>query len=150
MPVTPDRWQRDPARENRSGRINLCGTFVTSASGALVAASSDSPGFTLAKVGGEAGRYLVQFVNAKQEPVTYLKCVSFRPTLLTDDADAAYPAANGHGCHLRNATPALTTIHTNGQLLVQFVRDDTHADAEVADGCGFMLEFGVKLSSASP
>lgn len=146
----PGKWWRHEAGQNRAGLVHLSGIFVTSTNGALVAASSDSPMFILTKVGSKAGRYLVQFVDSKGSPVVYLKCTGFKATLLTDDADAAYPAANGHGCHLRNATPALTTIQTNGQLLVQFVRDDTHADAEVADGCGFILEFDVKASSAVP
>jgi hypothetical protein len=149
-----DRWYRDEARQNRSGLIHISGVQLTTTSGALAAVVkdvNDSAGcYTITKVGATAGRYLVQFVNSKGEAVSWLRICGFRATLLTDDATAAYPVAKGFHCHLRNATPALTTVASNGQVLVQFTRTDTNADAEIDDGCGFILEFDVKKSSASP
>jgi hypothetical protein len=142
-------YYRDPARQNRSGIVHMTGKFVTSTSGTLVAASSDSPGFTLTKVGSEAGRYTVQFIDNDGTACAWLSIEDFRATILGAVADTAYTTTKALHAFLRLGTPALTTVASAGTVLVQFV-DKALADAEVEDGAGFILSFDLKRSTASP
>lgn len=153
MPPLMENWFREPARENKSGRVNFSGFFLTSTNGALVPASTDAPGFTLTKVGATAGRYTVQLVNSKGEPVVVSPTpntkattglLSFKETLI---AAAGLTTTRGLKAYIRGG---IATLATAGTFIVQFVRPDTGADAEVDDGAAFLLEFSVKRSSAVP
>lgn len=147
-----ENYFREPAHENRSGRVNMSGYFVTSTNGALVPASSYSPCFTLTKVGATAGRYTVQLVNSKGEPVVVSPgkdtaaapgILNFRATVITT---GALTATRGRGAHIRGG---VATLATNGTFIIQFVQV-SGADAEVDDGAAILLEFGIKRSSAVP
>jgi hypothetical protein len=149
-----ENWFREGARENKSGRVNFSGYFVTSTSGALVAASTDAPGFTLTKVGGQAGRYTVQLVNSKGEPVVVSPTpntkatpglLGFGVTVITPTNSS--PAANGLAAHIRGG---LATLASAGTFVIQLSRQDTGVDAEVVDGAAFIVEFSMKRSSAVP
>ena len=144
MPSLPENWFREGPRSNRSGCITLKGRHLTTTSGAL-SATTDSPGYTLTKVGGQAGRYTVQFVNAKNEAVTFLKLVSFHWWVETTGAMTATRGGAGT-CHIRGGS---ATVATNGTLIIQLTQV-SGADAEVDDGATIGLEFEVKKSSAVP
>lgn len=145
-------WLRDPARENKSGRTNYSGYFVTTTSGALDATKTDSPGFTLTKVAATAGRYTVQLTdqagvavvvsptpNSKATP----GILAFRATVIPT---AGLTAIKGCSAYIR---AGVATLATNGTFIVQFYQV-SGADAEVDDGAAMLIEFSIKRSSAVP
>lgn len=142
----PDNWFREGARSNRSGEVRLSGRHLTTTNGTLstAAGAQDSPGYTLTKVGGQAGRYLLQLVNNKGEPVTWLKLTGFNVWVETTGAMTAGRGGSA-STHVRGAP----TIATNGQLTIQ-LRQITGADAEVDDGAVIGIELALKRSSAVP
>lgn len=117
-----------------AGVVFLYGTAVTSTSGTL--SSTSCKGFTLTKVGGKTGRYLLTLADK----YTGLLSAS---AIVEGAADAAYGAATGcipilRSVSVGSATPTLT---------VQFITH-TGADAEVADGAKLYLSLTLKNSSA--
>jgi hypothetical protein len=152
MPGTPDQWFRDPAKENKSGRVNYSGYFVTSTNGALVAASTDAPGFTLTRTG--AGRYTLQLVNAKGEAVVVSPTPNLKQTpglrgfKATVIPTAGITAARAFHAYIR---AGLATLFSAGNFIVQFADGAaTPADADVPDGAAFLIEFSISRSSAVP
>lgn len=139
-------FHRDPARENRSGIVHVSGSFVTSTAGALVAASSDSPGFTLTKVGAKTGRYTVQFVDSLGAPAQVLQLAGFSCSIFSAVADTAYTTTKAVGAVIRNG---IAQMAVDGTCVVQFI-DKAAADGEVEDAAGFFLNFDVKLSTSVP
>jgi hypothetical protein len=137
----------EPGRENRSGLVDYSGSVVTTTSGTLGtgAANVDTPLFTIAKVGSEAGRYRITLIDSRGNACVAPKLVRWSFGLI-GTADAAYTAAKGLALGLiRN-----NLIASAGTFEIQFQRSDTMADAEVEDGATIHVEFTVKKSSATP
>jgi hypothetical protein len=116
------------------GVVKLFCTVVTSTTGAI--ASSDMLGGTVAKVGGEAGRYRITLAGAYQRLLG-------ASVIVSGAADAAYTSTAGVQAIVRNvsindATPTLD---------VQLIRTDTAADAEVEDGASIFIELTLSNSS---
>lgn len=153
MPSLMENWFRDPARENKSGRVNFSGYFLTTTSGALDSTKTDAPGFTLTKVGATAGRYTLQLVNSKGEPVVVSPTPNTKATAgllgfgATVIPTAGLTTTKGLVAYIR---AGVATLASAGTFIIQFVRPDTGADAEVDDGAGFIVEFSIKRSSAVP
>lgn len=146
-----ENWLREPARQNKSGRADFSGFFLTSTNGTLVAASTDAPGFTLTRTA--AGRYTVQLINSRGEPVTVgpVGPLKLTPGLLGFNVAIITPAGNiGSGRAIAaRIRGALTTLATAGNFVIQF-DDATATEADVTDGSAFIVEFSVKRSSAVP
>jgi hypothetical protein len=144
-------WFRDPARENKSGRANFSGYFVTSTNGALVAATSHSPYFTLTRTG--AGRYTCQLVDSFGAPVVVPPglntaaqpgMVSFQVTIIPT---AGITAGRAREAFIR---AGLATLASAGNFIIQFHDGAaTPADADVPDGAAFIVEFGLKCRSTA-
>lgn len=136
----------EPPRHNRSGTVHYSGDVLTTTVGTLGvgAANVDTPFFTLSKTAAKTGRYKVQLIDSRGQPVVGRKLCewSFGLTLA---ADTAYPIANGLPAGIRN-----DLISTLGTFEIQFARSDTEADAEVLDGAKIWISFDVKKSSATP
>lgn len=113
-------------RALRKELVILAGRFVTTTGGTLSTTAFTSAklaGFTLAKVGSEAGRYRVTLQDKYNELLGVVAVVE-------GAADAAYTTAAGVTPLIRNVdVSAATPI-----LDIQFTRQDTGADAEVIDG----------------
>ncbi len=143
MPNVAAKWHRDPARRNRSGSVQYEGQVNLGAGGAI--SSRDTPGFTVTKTAAKVGRYDVQLVNPDGTAVVALQLTSFKGVVWGAAADAAYTALKALGFYIRN-----NTMSTTGSFQIQLFRTDTFADAEAEDNAKLLVEFGVKLSSASP
>lgn len=116
------------------GVVSLFGQVITSTSGAI--ASSSCKGFTISKVAGKSGRYLVTFADK------YTSLIGV-DVIVEGAADTAYNTAKGLSPMLR-AVAVSASVPT---LLVQFV-STTLADAELDDGAKFYLQVKLKNSSA--
>jgi len=94
----------------------LAGTFTVDASGVITAQTGAKlSGATVAKTGGEAGRYSVTFQR------TFKRILAVTATYVGAD-DTAYPATTGTICGTR--------LLTTSGFSVQAVRTDTLADAD--------------------
>lgn len=119
-----------------AGVCKLFGEVVTSTSGTI--ASQSCKGFTVAKTGGEVGRYTVTLADS------YMKLLGVGVAVV-GSADAAYTSAKGLVWFIRN-----DTVASNGKTFnVQFCDSDgSPADAELEDGAKFKLEITLKNSTA--
>jgi hypothetical protein len=147
MPSVSDNYFREGPRSNRSGEVVISGRHLTTTSGTLstAAGAQDAPQYTLTKVGGQAGRYTVQFVNSRGDAVTWLKLTGFKAWVET--AGAMTSTKGGAGAiYVRGGS---ATISTTGAIIVQ-LSQVSGADAEIDDGATLGLEFRVKRSSANP
>lgn len=142
-----DHWFCDPPRESRSGTVNFSGTVVTTTAGTLGtgAANVDTPFFTLTKTAAKAGRYKVQLIDSRGNPVVAPKLTKVMAWLI-GDTDAAIATAKG----VWMGTVRNNLLSTLGTFEIQFQRTDTGVDAEVSDAAVIGIAFSVKKSSATP
>lgn len=152
MPSLPENWYRESARENKSGRVNFSGFFLTTTSGTLDATKTDAPGFTLAR--SAAGRYTLQLVNSKGEAVVVSPTPNTKATTGLLDFNvtvihaAGVAAGKARDAYIRGG---VATLATAGTFIVQFHDGAaTPADADVTDGASFIITFAIKRSSAVP
>ena len=105
----------------------LTGKALTTTSGTLSTASgaNDCEGFTLAKVGSEAGRYRAT-LNHK------FKALQFAYMVVEGAADAAAAAAKGQVAYLRNVN--MTTGIVEFQLATPSLAAGASVDVEPEDG----------------
>jgi hypothetical protein len=143
--MVSDSWFREGPRCNRSGQVTFSGRHLTTTSGAL-STTTDSPQYTLTKVGGQAGRYTVQFVNARGDGVEFLKLTGFNWWVETPSGAITATKGGAGTCYIRGGS---ATLATNGSLVIQLTQV-SGADAELDDGATLGLEFTVKRSSAEP
>lgn len=145
-----DQWFREEARENKSGKVNFSGYFVTSTNGALVAASSFSPGFTLTRTA--AGRYTLQLVDNKGAAVlvpvgkntaAQPALTGFKATIIAATAETT--AGKGIQAYIRGG---LATLASAGNFIVQFATGaNPPVDGDVEDGAAILIEFSLKCRS---
>jgi hypothetical protein len=101
----------------------LSGTVTITSAGAISAQDSAKfTGATVAKTGGKSGRYAITFQR------TYKRIIGAGAAMVGPD-DSAFPTTTG-------STPKLRLLTTSG-FSVQFVREDTQADADPASGTTF-------------
>jgi hypothetical protein len=140
-----DKITREPARRNRTRDLEYVARIALGATGALATGEGTQSGFTIAKVGGKTGRYLVTLVDSKGQAVKAVNkraLVFHHATVETAAADAAYTAAKAATGNVRN-----NTIDVDGTFQIQMIRTDTFADAEVEDNGFIHVAFAVKWSS---
>lgn len=145
-----DHIWREPAGRNRTRDVDFRGCIPLGATGALGTGASapNTPAFTLTKVGGKTGRYLVQLIDSRGQPIVAPSAQALvfgSATVETATADAAYTTAKAAYGLVRN-----NTVSTTGSFQIQMVRSDTVADAEVEDNGKIHLSFSVKFSSVVP
>jgi len=111
----------------------LYGQVVLGSTGAISSQTSD--GFSVAKTGGEVGRYTVT-LNDVYNKLLGVSCNVVGAT------DAAYTTANGvfSGLLRNNAVATAKTFD------IQMQRTDTGADAEVEDNLTLLICISVKNS----
>jgi len=142
-----DHLWREPARRNRTKDVDFRIVLPLGATGAIAAGAS-TPGVTITKVGAEAGRYLVQFIDSKGNAIVLPSVLSLcfgGVTVQTAAADAAYTAAKATSANVRN-----NTVSTTGSFQIQMIRTDTFADAETEDNAVLHISFSAKFSSVTP
>jgi len=148
---------------NRSGLVRLSGSAVIGSSGAV--SSSDSPGFTIALVAGETGRYRIQLIDEDGVTSAIPALVydtdgstlttpygfqDFSVAVVSTVADAALTTSSGIHWAIRNYTPQL------GYFDVQFFKDvtsgtdETHTDVHIESGGKLFVAFSAKVSSVVP
>jgi len=122
-----DRYYYPPKGSLTRNVVKLYGKVVTSTGGAISSQSCD--GFSVALTDSEAGRYTVTLEDQ------YADFAGCNVTLEEAD-DAAVTIAEGIQTFVRNIDVTADTP----LFYVQFVRSDTAADADIADGLTFYLE----------
>lgn len=123
-----DRYFYPPKGSLTRNVVKLFGKVVTSTGGAISSQSCD--GFSVALTDSEAGRYTISLED------TYADFGGCLVTLEEAD-DAAVTTAEGIQTCVRNVD---VTAADTPQFYVQFLRSDTAADADIADGLTFYLE----------
>lgn len=127
----------------RPREITLSGVVTIGAAGAIsaqgvmdgsgvVANGAKNTGATVAKTGGKSGRYSVAF-DRKYKHVKYCHANMVGPD------DAAFPTTTG-------SAPKTRLLADTSGFSVQFIREDTQADADPASGTKFTWIAIVMLS----
>jgi hypothetical protein len=98
----------------------------------VVANGAKNTGATVAKTGGKNGRYSVAF-DRKYRHVKHVGASMIGPD------DAAFPTTTG-------SSPKCRLLADTSGFTVQFVREDTQADADPASGTKFTWIAIVSLS----
>jgi hypothetical protein len=101
--------------------------LIIGASGAITSQDADS-GIVATKQ-GTAGQYLLQFSAGAKRIIAF------------DTVFLQSPAAIANGFPAFILTDNLTAGSKNGQLVIQFVRGDTYAAADVANPSTIILSF---------
>lgn len=131
-----DRYYKQFQMSAESGLVKLYGKVVTSTSGTV--SSTSCVGLSIAKTGGEVGRYTV---TLEDYFVGGLKACS---VAIVGTTDAAYTSAKGLTHILRNVSVSGTAKTFD----IQFNDPDgSAADAELEDAAVFYVEVTVKNSS---
>jgi hypothetical protein len=152
MPEVRGKWDREPARSNINGKVDFVGTALLGAAGALAgtySAGRDTPGFTVTKVGGEAGRYRLQLVSPQGNTVSTIAFfLGAGPVTVVGAADAVYTTDKGLIPFVRNVTPASGFF----DIQLSYLDDATGAwvDANPEDNVTLHFAFSAKFSSALP
>lgn len=146
----PGKWHREPAKTNVSGKVDFVGSVLLGVGGAVAAsyvAGVDTPGFTVAKVGGEVGRYRIQLVDAKSVAVV-TKAFYAMACIVEGAADAVYTTDKGLHALVRNVTPASGFF----DIQLTYMDDATGAwvDGEAMDAAKLHISFSAKFSSVVP
>lgn len=129
-----NRHFKNDAKTLEGGVVKLFGKVVTTTSGTI--GSQSCKGFSVAKVGSEAGRYRV---TLQDQYMALLSCHA----IIVGTADTAYTGTKGLTPLLRNvAVSADTPV-----LDIQFVQA-TLADAEVLDAAEIYIEITLKNTTA--
>lgn len=108
--------------------VTLTGSVVTTTGGTI--GSQDCEGFTVAKVGSEAGRYRATLNNA-------FRALQYGDMKVVGAADAAAAAAKGQVCQLRNVSPTSRTV--DFQLLTPSLAAGASVDVEPEDGATLLF-----------
>jgi len=127
----------------RPREITLSGVVTITAAGAIftqgqmdgsgvVANGAKNTGGTWSKTGGKTGRYACAF-DRKYRHVKHVGVTMIGPD------DAAFPTTTG-------SSPKCRLLADTSGFTVQFVREDTQADAEPASGTKFTWIAVVSLS----
>lgn len=127
----------------RPREITLSGVVTITAAGAIqaqgfmdrsgnVTGSPKMTGATVAKVGATSGRYSVTY----DRPYRHVKAVGV--TMIGPDS-AAFPTTTG-------STPRCRLLADTSSFTIQFIREDTQADADPASGTKFTWWAIVMLS----
>ena len=148
---------------NRSGMVHMTGSFTVGSSGAV--ASSDTPGFTVAKVDSHAGQYTIQCVASDGSTAA----APAQP-LASDGSTPATPwgiqaihamvvSAVATGTALTKDSPVVCAVRNflpaSGKFDLQFCTlitssGETHVDAQLESGAIVLLSFMAKCSSVTP
>ena len=127
----------------RRRELTLSGVVTITAAGAisaqgwmdgagLVSTGAKNTGATVAKTGGKSGRYSVTF-DRKYRHVKHVGATMIGPD------DAAFPTTTG-------SSPKCRLLADTSGFTVQFIREDTQADADPASGTKFTWIAIVSLS----
>lgn len=129
-----------PTRDIERDSVICAGSFVTTTSGAIGTAPDRATcGFTVAKVGSEAGRYRVTF-DMKVSKIFLLSAK------VNGTADAAYTADKGLHVLLRNKTVASRYVDVQFASAFTTGGAATYPDKEVENGVTVDFVFKVVLA----
>lgn len=131
-----DRYFKQFQHTLETGLVTLYGKVVTSTSGTV--STTSCVGFSVAKTGGETGRYTVTLSDY------YYGGLKNCSVMLVGAADAAYTTGAGMCPFLRNVSVSGSAKTFD----IQFCSPDgSPADAEVEDAASFYIEIVLKNSS---